>query len=295
MDQVNYYDFDEVSGRRADHDRRLLKIDDPRRRGLPHPNTYHNLLELRADATRPVPQGHYILVAVERYSKGRESMTRLIPCAASQQEPAIGQRSVTRSVTAGSATFTRDDDLRTDVRVRDMRCRITGDETPQRDRGANFMGLEVAHVFPLGEVEQFSMAFSSNSATHRAALFDALNLSDQPEKEEIDIAENALVLRRDVHSHFDGYEITLESCTVNGQTIQVVRLFEKDAAPGIAREGTWKLLMRAPGNMNIADVNDVLLTHHYLTGVLWHVAGNGRPSLRNAPGIRNVPHGHADL
>ncbi len=60
------------------------------------------------------------------------------------------------------------------------------------------------------------MAFSSNSATHRAALFDALNLSDQPEKEEIDIAENALVLRRDVHSHFDGYEITLESCTVNG-------------------------------------------------------------------------------
>ncbi|KAJ7205558.1 hypothetical protein GGX14DRAFT_397696 [Mycena pura] len=277
----------------ADH--RLLKIDDPRGRGLPHPNTYHNLLELRADPSRPVPQGHYILVAVERYFEGRETMTRLVPCSVGQQEPAIGQRSVTRTATAGSATFARDDDLRADVRVRDMRCRITGDTAPQRDRGANFMGLEVAHVFPLGEVEQFSMAFDSNSASHRAGLFDALDLSDQPRKEEIDIPENAVVLRRDVHSHFDGYEITLESRIVKGQTVQVVRLFEKDAAPGIARDGMWKLLERAPGNVDIADVNDVLLAHHYLTGVLWHVAGNGRPSLRNAPGMRNVPHGHADL
>ncbi|KAJ7193690.1 hypothetical protein GGX14DRAFT_405255 [Mycena pura] len=239
MDQVNYYDFNKVSGCRADYRKEnhgLLKIDDPRGRGLPHPNTYHNLLELRADPSRPVPQGHYILVAVERYSEGHETMTRLVPCSVGQQEPAIGQRSVTRTATAGSATFARDDDLRADVRVRDMRCRITGDTAPQRDRGANFMGLEVAHVFPLGEVEQFSMAFDSNSASHRAGIFDALDLSDQPRKEEIDIPENAVVLRRDVHSHFDGYEITLESRIVKGQTVQVVRLFEKDAAPGIARD-----------------------------------------------------------
>ena len=39
--------------------------------------------------------------------------------------------------------------IRKRVRIRDMCCRVSGLFTPPRDRGMNFEGVEVAHIFPL--------------------------------------------------------------------------------------------------------------------------------------------------
>ncbi|KAJ7195048.1 hypothetical protein GGX14DRAFT_404195 [Mycena pura] len=128
----------------------------------------------------------------------------------------------------------------------------------------------------------FKEAFTFSQA-HQVNLYSPLNIPKLPRSKHIDIVKNALVLRGDVHSQFDAYQFAFEP-SMNHQTHQFniprLRLFERDGAPSISRQQPYRL---QPAQSNATpDVNPLLLTQHFLTALLWHVAGNGLKANDNA-------------
>lgn len=120
------------------------------------------------------------------------------------------------------------------VRKRDMGCRVTGSPASKRQRGYNFTALEVCYIFPLAEnnvvrtvyfvlkhfipsVFQFRIAFPYNQTSD---LYRDMNLdpNKNPEKEELDHPQNAIILRADIHKYFDayqfGFDVSLFRCFV---------------------------------------------------------------------------------
>ncbi|KAJ6580306.1 hypothetical protein B0H10DRAFT_1962590 [Mycena sp. CBHHK59/15] len=134
-------------------------------------------------------------------------------------DPAITMRSISRSGTASALNTegNRKDGVIKDVRTRDRKCRATGQVAPYGSRGLNFSGLEVAHIYPLGSVEkiliilsrfEFRVSVSRSvclGCTSRSPVHP-LGLPFSPRKKDIDIVQNAMVLRGDVHSQFDEYQ-----------------------------------------------------------------------------------------
>jgi hypothetical protein len=97
---------------------------------------------------------------------------------------------------------------------------ITGQEVPARDRGGNFTGFEVAHIFPLMAANDVSTNFINSiyltfsfftqplwkelvpeSARHQVA---SRQLADNP--------HNAMLLRADIHKLFDDFQWSIWVC-----------------------------------------------------------------------------------
>ncbi|EPQ53190.1 hypothetical protein GLOTRDRAFT_95198 [Gloeophyllum trabeum ATCC 11539] len=79
------------------------------------------------------------------------------------------------------------------VRERDKACRVSGIPAVDRNRGRNFTGLHVAHIIPLfaGEMIVDTPLGTQLSITSTA---------------DIDIPENAMLMRADIHALFNVYQ-----------------------------------------------------------------------------------------
>ncbi|KAJ6530774.1 hypothetical protein B0H19DRAFT_1273745 [Mycena capillaripes] len=242
--------------------------------------------------------GHYIMVELQRMANGQ--LARHLH-EFNAHDPAITTRSISRGGTASALNTEGDRKDRTikDVRARDRKCRVTGQVAPYGSRGLNFSGLEVAHIFPLGSVEKFGDAFGRTA--HQDSLYAPLGLPSSPRKKHIDIVQNAMVLRGDVHSQFDEYQfgfVTYADPATNKLIRPEIRVFEHTGAPSIPQNRVY-YLQSIQANLE-TDINIVLLIQHFLTGLLWHVAGNGLKAKGNAvfdepPSGRTVIDGHAKL
>ncbi|KAJ7823600.1 hypothetical protein B0H14DRAFT_2597798 [Mycena olivaceomarginata] len=233
---------------RLDQEFCLLKLPSDPRRGGHFPV---NDSQLQGLSRVPVSElliepGHYIIAAVTR-RHGRERRI-------------------------STYTFQKDS-VRTKVRSRDLKCHATGQAAPAGSRGHNFTGLEVAHIFPLAEASVFTMAFPT--ATNLQQIYIPLKILSIPRKTHIDIVQNAFVLRGDVHTQFDGYQFAYEISLTQQKryTVPQIRCFEKDGAPSINKNQLHQICPQA--DARYLDVNPMLLTHHFLTALLWHVSGNG--------------------
>ncbi|KAF8475405.1 hypothetical protein JB92DRAFT_3051678 [Gautieria morchelliformis] len=239
---------------------------DPRDVALPTTAPTQAIVLTRT-ATDPIKPGHY---GIFIYSRGAFHL--IIP---EVKDSLITSRKKTHSASAASdqkakrltqAEIHRNETTRKDVRLRDMGCRITGQPALVRHRGPNFEGLEVAHIYPLAAYPLVKQLKKEDPA-----VYELVNTPDK-----IDHPENAMLLRGDVHSYFDNYQIGVD----NG----VVYRFEKTGAP----IGNFTELRQAPisprphglsasGHTTIAkDVNATLLRFHFKTCLLWHVAKGGK-------------------
>ncbi|KAI0308800.1 hypothetical protein OF83DRAFT_1253728 [Amylostereum chailletii] len=103
-----------------------------------------------------------------------------------------------------------------------------------------------------------------------------------------DVPKNALLLRADVHSYFDDYQI--------GIFEGIIYKFEKDGAPSVTdtcdkllpaksyrppKAATLAATARYPDQKEL-EIEEALLNFHFRTCLLWHVAGGGRPAETNA-------------
>ncbi|KAJ7799940.1 hypothetical protein B0H14DRAFT_2616655 [Mycena olivaceomarginata] len=213
---------------------------DPRRGGL-FPVNDAQLQECRRIqvSEQLIDPGHYIIAAVTR-RHGQET---------------IGHRNASRTGTDTASEGSRKDSVRTKVRSRDLKCRATGQPAPAGSRGYNFTGLEVAHIFPLAEASVFTTAFPT--ATNEQHLYTPLKIPTfNPRKTHIDIF---------------AYEISLTQQM--RYTVPQIRCFEKDGAPSINKNQLNQICPRT--DAQYPDVDAMLLTHHFLTALLWHVSGNG--------------------
>ncbi|KAJ6470143.1 hypothetical protein DFH09DRAFT_1221229 [Mycena vulgaris] len=258
----------------------LFKLPTDPRRGGPFPTVDGDLN--RRDLYEPIPPsqfmiqpGHYIMASVEQI---HGQIVRKLN-SFETHPPLITARPVSRTGT-NTGGISRKDETRNSARSRDLMCRATGQIAPAGSRGYNFSGLEVAHVFPLAWAGQFRVAFPWDSNQER--LYTRLGIPKFPGVKDIDILQNAFVLRGDVHTQFDHYQFAFETY-INPETNRPIRprlrVFEKDGAPSINNQtSNW----HAPLGSGINDVDATLLTQHFLTALLWHVAGNGLNSTDNA-------------
>lgn len=100
------------------------------------------------------------------------------------------------------------------VRLRDGWCRVTGTRATQRNRGTNYTGLEVAHIYPIGWVTHVSFldfllyicAQSNLSQVDRVFPRNSRVLALIRTKELADSMYNAILLRGDIHAMFDKYQ-----------------------------------------------------------------------------------------
>ncbi|KAJ7467482.1 hypothetical protein FB451DRAFT_393832 [Mycena latifolia] len=301
VDSVNFYDDDHDS---PDQYFRLLRLDynphsDPR--GVPSAQDFHRFEPIRSSDNVMMKKGHYILVKVSvAFDRFNNPVEVFKACSVDHLDPAITQRTLTRGVTmegnTKSVSTKRSETTRKEVRLRDMQCRVSGQPARRRHRGRHFAGLEVAHIFPLGEIDKFTKAFDFGDQSNRTLVYHSLGITEQPKASDIDIPANAFVLRGDLHTQFDGYEYGFELNRGPDAIAKPVRirLFEKDGAPSVPRTDVLPLRRSEGVSANVANVNKALLTHHYLTGVLWHVAGNGRPPVKDALEVRtDLEVGHA--
>jgi hypothetical protein len=103
--------------------------------------------------------------------------------------------------------------VRKDVRNRDMKCRVTGMKIHSRNRGANFKGFHVAHIYPLAYVPNVSLILlcrlrfvNSIQASQNIAHTDVETLKLVETHKLADKPYNALVMRADAHDLFDDYQ-----------------------------------------------------------------------------------------
>ncbi|KAJ7271436.1 hypothetical protein B0H12DRAFT_1229085 [Mycena haematopus] len=124
------------------------------------------------------------------------------------------------------------------------------------------------------------MAFTH--ATHYDDLYKPLHIPETPARSSIDVVQNAFVLRADLHSQFDDYQFGFETYSNGnrGSTQPRLRIFEKSGAPSLPRNQV--IFLPKAAHDAAPDVNPLLLTQHFLTGLLWHVAGNGLKAHTNA-------------
>ncbi|KAJ3819487.1 hypothetical protein F5880DRAFT_1510120 [Lentinula raphanica] len=170
----------------------------------------------------------------------------------------IQGRTTRPSVTATNQSG-RSSNVRNAVRSRDAGCRISGFLCPSRNRGRNYKGFQVAHIFPLAYVEKAYQILPQNVARRVSS------------RQAADHVTNAILLRSDIHDQFDDYQI---SCRLDRRLVR----FERNGAPNmgissnlLAPTYIHNLL---PGTPN--DFDSELMQHHYRTAVLLHVAGYGR-------------------
>ncbi|KAJ7856267.1 hypothetical protein B0H14DRAFT_2578992 [Mycena olivaceomarginata] len=302
----------------------FMNDDDPRKGGAS--KSYSGYPEVAADFSR-VSEGHYLVVKKElRRTLGQNrSNTIYSPVIVSLPDRPIvtrrtTSREVTTAVTPASGTKTPKSGSRTPggsttqqvkeskpsrrqkeatieaVKDRDGRCRISGVRARFTRQGGNFRGLEVAHIYPIAETEQFRTHFKEEVFS---TLYNELGLKTKPYKEfSIDIVQNCLLLRADLHSVFDQYEIAFEHhLREEGAHERLgVRLLLKDGAPTLPRIKSF-LELDIPDPDKKDEMSRVLYTHHYLTALHWHIAGNGRPMPGNLPTLtflreNNLEAGH---
>ncbi|KAF8576107.1 hypothetical protein K439DRAFT_1623110 [Ramaria rubella] len=234
-----------------------------------YPAIYKNILQPLPECIVPMGLCFTTSYLGNRGEAGKIEGRNFVP---KLQDVVASMRTRSRSP-SGSVSPTnripRLDSTRVKVRIRDLQCRVTGQVAPHRNRGRNFKGLEVAHIFPLGWV-------------HDACITAERILKDLPDARKLIIDEstadkptNALLLRADVHAYFDDYQFGF----YDNQLI----IFEKNGAPAI--QGKYHSLgpkhpaemdPTTAGRHNVDDVSPVLLQHHFLIALQWHVRGMGR-------------------
>ena len=96
-------------------------------------------------------------------------------------------------------TGTRLTEFRDTVRERDRRCVITGHEAPRSDFGI-WRGLEAAHIFPLAYEEHWTRHNFSRWITIPPVTATAASINS---------VQNGILLRADIHSLFDGFDISI--------------------------------------------------------------------------------------
>ncbi|KAJ6462814.1 hypothetical protein DFH09DRAFT_1347488 [Mycena vulgaris] len=154
----------------------------------------HPQIRARPNQQVDIQAGHYTIAAVAR----RGGMGVL-----------LGKRQVSRTGTNTGKLESRKEKTRAKARFRDMGCRVSTQSAPIGSRGYNFTGLEVAHIFPLAVTSQFPEAFPHQE--HENEPYRPLKIPKTPKKHDIDIPENTLRMRADVHAQFDGYEFAFET------------------------------------------------------------------------------------
>ncbi|KAJ7639921.1 hypothetical protein B0H17DRAFT_1149139 [Mycena rosella] len=194
-----------------------------------------------------------------------------------QQEPAITHHTITNGGTRSPNTRSntpRSGPTRKAIRLSDMYCRVTGQPTAGRPRGRNYAGLEVAHIFPLGAINNFRMAFDEympfalNQHQVKAESYATFNLSAPPKAFEIDIPANTFLLGSDLHAQFDSHECFEYYAGSTPNRAGNVRLdlrpryFEMDGALRLGRNDT-NSSFNSDGDTAIPGLD---MTLHYLTG-----------------------------
>ncbi|PPQ87618.1 hypothetical protein CVT25_005803 [Psilocybe cyanescens] len=238
--------------------------------------------------------GHYYLLEIVKYEQELKYMPVCLPHE-QRITPLITSRTWTPNATpAGSGTGTpktktgenhRSPTVRNRVRLRDKQCRITGMNAELRNRGRNYTGLEVAHIFPLGWVPTYSRCPYSGFIP-KATRLDIGFGPNHPfanllsSKAAADKPFNAMVMRSDVHSQYDDYQFGIYK--------KKVIVFEKSGAPLLIKENRIDLLdlpsserygdtLSPQDQTDIAEeIDDRLILNHFITGLLWHVAKGGR-------------------
>ncbi|PUU84236.1 hypothetical protein B9Z19DRAFT_1150818 [Tuber borchii] len=97
------------------------------------------------------------------------------------------------------APGTRNHDFCRDIRARDGCCVISGDTPDDRDMARGYWGaLDAAHIYPLRHEDHWT-------AGNFAQCISILPTSGQS----INSVENGLLLRSDIHRHFDNHYVTI--------------------------------------------------------------------------------------
>ena len=95
------------------------------------------------------------------------------------------------------ASGSRVAEFRNSVRQRDRRCVITGRPALRAEYG-NWRGFEAAHIFPL--------AYEAHWIEYGYGQW----ITIQPNTGgSIDSVQNGILLRKDIHALFDGYDISI--------------------------------------------------------------------------------------
>ncbi|KAJ7913078.1 hypothetical protein B0H13DRAFT_1874243 [Mycena leptocephala] len=163
--------------------------------------------------------------------------------------PVLKTATITSRITTRSQTGThtprdaRSRVTRRAVRERDFRCRVTGAMAPARQRGPNFKGMQAPSML--------------SSATR-----NSMGNGDKP--------ENAMP---DVHDQFDDYQFGFWP---DGQTVFRFYRFENSGAPSIGPGATAVPMFPRLGAPATLEPIGELLRAHFITALLWHVAGFGR-------------------
>ncbi|GBE85889.1 hypothetical protein SCP_0804130 [Sparassis crispa] len=153
----------------------------------------------------------------------------------------------------------RSNKTRKTVRCRDKRCVVTGEEALRRNRGYNFTGLEVAHIFPL--------AFTGDATAMAAMPHDvAEQLKDY---KSADKPENAMLLRADVHKLFDNYQFGI------WPTDGTLYRFERSGAPVIGRLPSDDVSQEL-AVLKAHGISSQFFIEHFRVCLSWHVRGHGR-------------------
>ncbi|KAJ6460574.1 hypothetical protein C8R45DRAFT_1029410 [Mycena sanguinolenta] len=174
-----------------------------------------------------------------------------------------------RTVTRGTGTRTQQNGghnrsavVRADVRRRDGRCRVTGQAAPFRERGINYKGLQVAHIYPLGW-------------WHKAATYldPAVRTVLNHHGASGDVVQNALLMKSDVHDQFDDYQFGFWLDAQLQPPAHVLYRFEATGAPSVI---TGILMYNTLFATNVPAPLPPLFLQHFKTALHWHVKAFGR-------------------
>ncbi|KAJ7719701.1 hypothetical protein DFH07DRAFT_310028 [Mycena maculata] len=214
-----------------------------------HINACMNRMPEQPNSTASLLAGDYLLFQING-----QAMERALP---RLRSPVITSRNVTRSVTGtNTPRNSRSQMTRHSVRERDLQCRVTGTVVPMRERRPNFKGMQVAHIYPLGHMNKARSILTS-------ATRQSLGKGDIP--------ENAILMRADAHDQFDNYQFGFWP---DHGVFRFYR-FERSGAPTIVQGSTVPMYPRL-GTITTAEPIAELLRTHFITALLWHVAGFGR-------------------
>jgi len=211
---------------------------------------------LPRDSQSCLREGHYLLF--QRTARGYQAVWPDLV------DFEFVRRSVTRSqsCTPSPNKPVRDTTTRRLVRQRDQACKATGQRAHARSRGANFTGLEVAHIFPISGANTHEWKSGMGGST--SALVQSTKLADRP--------LNAILLRADVHAFFDDYQWSV--LIEQGNTLRTVR-FEKSGASFLDDyESSIDLNSATLGTIEGPSLP--LLDHHLFIALSSHVRGFGR-------------------
>ncbi|KAF4622467.1 hypothetical protein D9613_009315 [Agrocybe pediades] len=248
----------------------------------------------------PFPDGHYYMIRKKgpRYSAFLPEEDKMNCAVVIARRPTDGGDSEPEEPSHQGHSS----GVRQDVRVRDQRCRITdAPAISRKERGPNFAGLEVAHIYPI--------AWAAKKYVHKG--FGDSDLEEKlSSKKTADYTGNALLMRADLHKKFDDYQFGWDTPLDKTRTKTYVpspadfklHIFERDGGYGDkqaerlqlkqdkkllppsltpiddnAQEQALKYLaIKKQGRVFCLDDVDVrLLEHHFMTALLWHVRGAG--------------------